>query len=277
MGLKFNDKINEECDNILIVDGLNLAFRYKHSGQKDFAASYRSTILSLATSYNAGKIILLGDWGSVWRKEIDPEYKANRTKMKEEQTQQEADDFKDFLEELEVAFELMDTDAMIFKLKGVEADDIAAYMVKHIPKDKYEHIWLISSDKDWDLLVSDKVSRFSYVTRKEITSSNWGEHYPYDVDTHISVKVLQGDKGDNVRGIAGVGEKRAVQILESFGPTAFDVYASLPLPGKQKFIENTNAFGDRFLVNYELMDLMTYCDDAVLDHKDKLNEYIEGL
>ena len=29
-----------------------------------------------------------------------------------------------------------------------------------------EYIWLISSDRDWDLLIQENVGRFSYVTRK---------------------------------------------------------------------------------------------------------------
>lgn len=279
MTINFTNKLEEKQshNNIMIVDTLNLAFRYKHANQKDFAASYRNTVLSLANSYEARHIILTGDYGSKWRKEVDPEYKANRTEMREKQTEEEAQDFKEFLEELEHAMNLMDTDGVLFKFKGVEADDIAAYLVKHIPEHVYDHIWLISSDKDWDLLVNDKVSRFSYVTRKEITSQNWDEHYPYDKEKHISIKVLQGDKGDNVPGIAQVGEKRAIQILDKFGPTAFDVYDAIPLPGKQKFIANTNDFKDQILTNYELMDLLTYCDDAVLDNKERLNNYIRGL
>lgn len=279
MGITFRDKIDEANDrnNILIVDGLNLAFRYKHANQKDFAQSYRSTVLSLANSYDAKHIVLAGDYGSDWRKEIDPEYKANRKELRDKQTEEEAQAFKEFLEELEYAFELMEEDAVLFKFKGVEADDIAAYLVKHIPSNVYDHIWLISSDKDWDLLVNEKVSRFSYVTRKEITNENWSEHYPYDKETHISIKVLQGDKGDNVPGIPQVGEKRALQILEKYGPTAFDVYDSIPLPGAQKFIANTNAFKEQIMTNYELMDLISYCDDAVLNNKERLNNYIKGL
>lgn len=277
MPINFNNEITKPSNNLLIVDGLNLAFRYKHSGQKDFASSYQKTVLSLANSYGAEHIVVCGDWGSKWRKEIDPQYKANRTALKENQTEEEAQEFLEFLEELGHAFTWLEDDAKIFRFEGVEADDIAAYLVKHIPEHRFEHIWLVSSDKDWDLLVQNHVSRFSYVTRKEITVENWSDHYPYSQEAHISIKALTGDKGDNVPGIVGVGEKRAVQIIEQYGPTAFDVYDSLPLAGKQKFIQNTNEFGQQILVNYELMDLLSYCDEAVLDNKETLNNYIYGL
>ena len=64
--------------NLLIVDGLNLSFRWKHQGNLDFEYDYVRTVQSLAKSYNCGEIVVLGDGGSDYRKEIYPEYKANR-------------------------------------------------------------------------------------------------------------------------------------------------------------------------------------------------------
>ena len=58
-----------EGNNILIIDSLNLAFRYKHTKRRDFAEDYYRTIMSLAKSYSARRIILTCDWGkSSWRK-----------------------------------------------------------------------------------------------------------------------------------------------------------------------------------------------------------------
>ena len=76
-------------DNLMIVDFLNICFRYKHSGKKNFTADVISTIQSLGTSYGAKDIIIAGDWGSAWRKEIYPEYKANRQALRDKQTEQE--------------------------------------------------------------------------------------------------------------------------------------------------------------------------------------------
>ena len=72
--------------NLLIVDGLNLAFRWKHRGNTDFEHEYVRTVQSLAKSYNCGEIVVLGDGGSNYRKSIDPEYKANRKERYAEQT-----------------------------------------------------------------------------------------------------------------------------------------------------------------------------------------------
>jgi len=262
--------------NLLVVDGLNLAFRYKHAKTKNYAMQFMETVNSLANSYECSNIIVLGDGGSAFRKNLFPAYKANREDLKKAQTEEEGKEFADFLAEFDKALELCSLRFLTIKRKGVEADDIAAYIVKYFTDPK-THIWLISTDRDWDLLISEHVSRFSYVTRKEITFENWSTHYEYDIDQHISIKVLAGDKGDNVPGIEGVGPKRAHTLLRQY-ETAFDIYDNLPIPGKQKFIQNVNTFGDQFLVNYQLMDLLTYCEEALLEHeyeiKDLIGEYL---
>jgi 5'-3' exonuclease len=248
-------------NNLLVVDGLNLAFRYKYANKKVFAQDYINTIGSLANSYKANRIVVLGDGGSSYREGIYPDYKGNRKELREKQTEQEAIDFEDFLNEFQRAFEQLGEMYTTFRFKGVEADDIAAYIVKHFPG-KFDHIWLMSSDKDWDLLIDENVSRFSYVTRKEITLENWAEHYDYPLEEHISIKVLQGDKGDNIPGVSGVGIKRAISLVETYG-SALDIYEILPIDSKYKYMQNLNEFGDTILLNYQLMDLITYCEEAI--------------
>ena len=58
-------KLIQETENtLMIVDSLNLAFRYKHSGATDFAEDYLRTVNSLKKSYKASKVIIAGDQGS---------------------------------------------------------------------------------------------------------------------------------------------------------------------------------------------------------------------
>jgi 5'-3' exonuclease len=265
-------------NNLLIVDGLNLAFRFHYANKKVFASDYINTVNSLAKSYQAKDVIVLGDGGSTYRENVYPEYKANRKEMRAKQTEQEAQDFKEFLEEFNKAFQMMSESFYTFRFRGVEADDIAAYIVKNYI-DRYNHIWLISSDKDWDLLITNKSSRFSYVTRKEIGLENWNTHYAYNQDEHISIKVLMGDSGDNVPGVEGVGIKRAESLVKDYG-SAYDIYAAIPINSKYKYIQNLNAFAEGILRNYELMDLLTFCDEAIGEEnikeiEEKLNAKIE--
>ena len=272
--MDFKDTI-KKYENLLVIDLLNLSFRFKFSNRKNFASELVNTIQSFARSYKAKDVVIAGDWGSTWRKSIYPEYKANRKVLREKQTQEEAEDFQEFLREVEIAIDMMRDMFHVFKFKGVEADDIMAYIAKEYSY-KYEHTWLISTDKDIDLLIADNVSRFSYVSRKEIRLDNWNEFYDYEPEQHISIKVLQGDKGDNVPGVEGIGAKRAQVILKDY-ETAYDVYSNLPIDSRYKYIQNLNGFGDQLLVNYQLMDLLTHCEDAIgRDNIKEIDEVFNG-
>ena len=260
--------------NLLIVDGLNVAFRWKHQNILDFKYDYIRTIESLAKSYNAGTIIVCADGGSSYRKEIYPEYKANRKERFAEQTEQEAKEFEMFMAEFSDTLTLIRKKYPVFHFRGVEADDIAAYITQKI---KYDECWLISSDRDWDLLISDTVSRFSTVTRKETTVHNWDEHYDFEIEDYITFKCLTGDKGDNVPGVPGVGPKRAVQLMEQYG-SVFDIYDACPLEGKYKYIQAVNENAEQLLTNVELMDLITYSEEAIgKENTEVIHKTLEGI
>ena len=248
--------------NLLIVDGLNLAFRWKHQKKEFFKVEYVRTIESLAKSYNCGEIVVLGDGGSDYRKEIDPEYKANRKERYADQTEEEKQEFLNFLGEFQKTVELCNEKGYLtIKYNGVEADDIAAVICQAREELGLEEIWLVSSDKDWDLLVNENISRFSTVTRKETTMGNWDEHYDFEPDKYLTFKCLTGDKGDNVPGVNGIGPKRASSLIADYGDV-FDIMSTLPIESRYKFMQNLNEFGsDNLARNIELMDL-TYDTDA---------------
>ncbi len=263
--MKSFKQISEAGNVLLIVDSLNLAFRYKHSGATDFAEDYLRTVNSLKKSYKASHVIMACDQGSSsYRKALSPEYKQNRKDKQAEQTEAEAAAFELFFEDFMATLEHIrnTTDYPVIRFPGVEADDIAAYIVSKKKLLNFDEIWLISSDRDWDLLVQPKVSRFSYVTRKEVTDENWSEHYEWTQDEYISIKCLMGDTGDNVMGVPSIGPKRALSLVQEFGST-WDIIASIPLNGKYKYIQELNKCKDQLMLNYQLMDLVTHCEEAV--------------
>ena len=273
MAKSFKEMAKKDEGTYLIVDALNLAFRYKHSKKQDFAEDYLRTVQSLANSYKADNILITADWGSSsYRTKILPEYKGNRKEKYEKQTEQEAEEFRLFMEDYEKTLEVLSRHYPVFRYKNVEADDIAAQLVAEL---KGSTIWMISSDRDWDLLIDENVNRFSYVTRKEVTLANWSDHYDVSIDDYISYKCLTGDAGDNVPGVKGVGPKRAIGLINDFG-SAFDIADQLPISSKYKYIESLNEFGaEKLMRNYELMDLVTYCyealgEDNVKDLRSKL-------
>ena len=263
MAFNFTDKLVNDGNCTLIVDALNLAFRWKHQGRTDFRYEYQRTVESLAKSYDCKNIIITADLGSSsYRKNINSEYKQNRKEKFAEQSEAEKMAFEEFISEYEATLELLQEDHRLLRFRGVEADDIAAHLVKHRDAYDLEYIWLISSDRDWDLLIQENVARFSYVTRKEVTLDNWKTHYDVSPDEYISLKCLTGDKGDNVPGIPGIGPKRALGLIKEYGD-ALNIYDACPIPGKYKYIESLNENYEQIIQNYELMDLVTYCDDAI--------------
>ena len=262
MAISFKQMAEKDAGTVMIVDALNLAFRYKHSKKPNFGEDYLRTVQSLAQSYKASRILITADWGSSsYRTKILPEYKGNRKEKYDKQTEQEAEEFRIFMEDYENTLKLLEIHYPVFRYKNVEADDIAAQLVAEL-KDS-SNIWLISSDRDWDLLIDDNVSRFSYVTRKEVTKATWSDHYDVSIDDYISYKCLTGDAGDNVPGPKGVGPKRAIGLMEQYG-NVFDIAQSLPIQSKYKYIESLNEFGaENLLRNFELMDLVEYCAEAI--------------
>ena len=264
MAFNFGDKLFNTNENVvLIVDALNLAFRWKHQGRTDYRYEFDRTIESLAKSYDCKKVIITADWGSSsYRRGISPDYKQNRKDKVAEQSEEERIAFEEFFEEFEASLEVLAEKYPVLRYKGVEADDIAAHLVKHRSSYDLDYIWLISSDRDWDLLVQENVGRFSYVTRKEVTLDNWAEHYEVSPEQYISFKCLTGDKGDNVPGFPGVGPKKAAALIEEYGD-AFAVYDATPIASKYKYIQAINDNPEQILQNYELMDLITYCDEAI--------------
>jgi DNA polymerase-1 len=261
--MKTFKQIEQNQHALMIVDALNLAFRYKHSGARNFAEDYLRTVQSLSKSYKARWTIIAADQGSSsYRKEIYPLYKQNRKDKYDSQTEAERAEFELFFEDFTSTLELLSEHYPVLRYQGVEADDIAAYVVSKKVKLGIPEIWLMSSDKDWDLLIQPGVSRFSYVTRKETTYENWNDHYTFEPTDYIHVKCLMGDSGDNVPGVPGVGPKRAQQLIEEYG-TTWDIINSIPLPGRYKYIQAINQSREQLETNYKLMDLQTYCKDAL--------------
>jgi DNA polymerase-1 len=275
--MKTFNKITEQGNNLLLVDGLNMTFSFR--GQKDFQEKYVNMVESLKRSYKCSKVIVCVDkGGSTYRKSIYPEYKYNRKIKQDAQTDQEREEFALFFKTFEESIQLLQetTDYPVIRFDGVEADDSIAYICSKVTKIPVDHIWIVSSDRDLNLLVDTGVSQFSYVTRKEFTIENWSEHYDFSKEDYISIKCLTGDAGDNVHGVPGIGPKRAVELVNTYG-TTYDIIAALPIFSKYKYIDALNKFGaDNLMLNYQLMDLVTYSEDAIgVENVLKINKTLE--
>ena len=79
MATSFKQMTTMEPKTVMLVDSLNLGFRWKHSGAKVFVDDYLHTVDSFAKSFKASKVIILADQGSSsYRREIFPDWSRHQ-------------------------------------------------------------------------------------------------------------------------------------------------------------------------------------------------------
>ena len=264
----------EEADssnNLLILDGVNVAFRYlQRNNYANYTDDYIRTITSLGKSYKAKRIICCYDSGaSAYRKAIFPEYKDNR---KVERTPEEQERFTKFFDCLNATIEQLPFE--YFKFRGVEADDLIAFFTKNLSQ-KYEHTWIVSSDRDLFQLLKSNVSIFNLYSRKEITVDSLLNDTGMSPREYAFSRIIEGDKGDNINGIDGIGPKRAADLVSQY-QTLDNLISALPIPGKAKYIKNLNDGVEKLIRNEKLINLLDY-NKMVIESAEKSDNIYETL
>lgn len=262
-----------DYSNLLIVDVMNTAFRYKARGQFDFEDDMVAMIRSLAKSYECKHIVCCGDYGSSsFRKELHQGYKASRKDKYANQTELEEQAAQKFFEGLSACYNRLEKEFTLLRLKNVEADDLMAYTVKYFENSiDFDKIWIISTDRDMWQMLSFTTSQFSYVSRKETTMNNFYERTGFDTPEEYAIfKAINGDSGDDIPTAAeDCGPKRSYALIRGM-THVMDLVDILPIPGKQKYIQRLNAGEKQLLLNWELTNLREYCEVAI-NHPDPTN------
>ncbi len=163
-----------------------------------------------------------------FRRDIFPDYKANRDETPEELKQQ-------IPRMLEVARLL---GLPVLGSPDAEADDIMATLAKrHASHDL--KVRLVSKDKDLEQLLTDQVTLFDIHTDTELDVAGLAEKKGIRPDQAIEHQVLTGDTADNIPGVPGIGSKTATKLLTQFGSLENLTSRIDELKGKQK--ENLQA------------------------------------
>lgn len=193
-----------------------------------------------ATSYRA---FLTG--ANNFRKQIYPEYKANRTQPKPKH-----------LKDLQIySLEKLNAE---FAPEGLEADDALAINQKYLGVNIKETI-ICSLDKD---LLQVPGHHFSW----EINGKGWTRPDTFIEQSHLEglrlfyKQCLKGDTSDNVKGIEGLGEKKATKILE-------DCTSELEMFKK---VRNLYGNDDEFNMNASVLWILRSLDDSWKDRFDAL-------
>lgn len=136
---------------------------------------------------NNGNIVIAADGPSYWRREVFPNYKANRKKAREKTGH-------DWAAIFQILHKIRDEMAenmpyRVIRVDGAEADDIIAILTKkYCP---HENVIIVSHDNDFVQLQTNKnVKQWSPVQSRFITTKT-----PHrDKLEHI----LRGDRGDGI-------------------------------------------------------------------------------
>ena len=116
----------------------------------------------------------------------------------------------------------------VLELEGYEADDIQGTIAKMAHGCEDTESYVLSGDRDLLQLIDDKVTvllatnQDTLVMRKEEFRAKYG----VDPTQFVDMKALMGDSSDNIPGVAGVGEKTAQSLIQSFG-TLDGIYESI--------------------------------------------------
>ena len=106
-------------------------------------------------------------------------------------------------------------DEEVLKFRGVEADDILAWITQNMA-DKYDHTWIVSSDRDLYQLVDDNISIFNIFGRREVTVETLRDDFDVSPSEYMLSRIIEGDKSDNILGIEGIGPKRAQTLAREY-------------------------------------------------------------
>ena len=205
---------------VMLIDGSSLIYRaffalpnlsnndgVMTNGVYGFLTMYKNAF----DKYKPEYVLVAFDRSSkTFRNEEYADYKANRDKTPNELSYQFGI-LKDVLDSMGVKY----TD-----LDGFEADDIVGTYAK-MAKEAGDRAVLITGDRDYLQLVDEDI--LVYLTKKgvsdtvEYTVEKIKEEYGVTPKQLIDVKGLMGDKSDNIPGVDGIGEKRALTFIKKYG------------------------------------------------------------
>ena len=235
---------------IILIDGNNLIFRsyyataysgnlLKNSKGMPTNALYGfvNMINKIIADENPTYMAVAFDIGKNFRKEKYSFYKEGRKKTPDELHMQEPY-ARRLLHAMGVPY---------FELCPYEADDIIGTLAKMVEEDKTFVGTIISSDRDLLQLISPELEMKLLKQKDYIRYSKETFTLDYGIDPIkiIDLKALAGDASDNIPGVKGIGEKTALNLLQTYGSLE-SIYENIDkIKGKTKeklLTDKDNAF-----------------------------------
>ncbi len=193
--------------------------------------------------------------GGCFRRDIFPEYKANRPATPE-----------DILRSVPYVKRIVEAMCIpVLEVPGFEADDVIGTLAKKGDEAGYE-VFMVTPDKDYGQLVGDNRKLYKQkgdgieIVDKEAIKAKYGIDNPELVR---DILALWGDSSDNIPGVPGVGEKGACKMVQAWGEVENIIANADKIGGKT---------GANILANEERLRLAKVLTTIRLDVPIEFNE-----
>ncbi|MEE6075021.1 DNA polymerase I [Avibacterium paragallinarum] len=213
--------------------------------------------------------------GKTFRDELFEQYKSHRPPM--------PDDLRKQIQPLHAIIKALGIP--LLSIEGVEADDVIGTLAVQASQ-AGKKVLISTGDKDMAQLVDDNIMLINTMNNSLLDREGVIEKYGIPPELIIDYLALMGDSVDNIPGVAGVGEKTALGLLQGIGSMA-EIYANLekvaelPIRGAKKLGEKLLAAKADADLSYILATIKTDVPLAVKpeeltlgqNQRDELVEY----
>ncbi|NBI40101.1 DNA polymerase I [[Haemophilus] felis] len=251
---------------LVLVDGSSYLYRAFHafppltnSLKEPTGAMYGvlNMLKSLIAQVQPSHIAVVFDAkGKTFRDEMFEQYKSHRPPM--------PDELRSQILPLHNIIRALGIPLLV--VEGVEADDVIGTLALQASK-VGKKVLISTGDKDMAQLVDDNIMLINTMNDSLLDREGVIEKYGLPPELIIDYLALMGDSADNIPGVAGVGEKTALGLLQGIGSMA-DIYANLdkvanlPIRGAKKLGEKLIAAKEMAELSYALATIKT---DVKLD------------
>lgn len=227
---------------ILLLDGASMWFRSYFGVPSSITApdgrpvnavrGFIDNIAALVTQHRPGRLVVCLDldWRPQWRVDLIPSYKAHRVLEENPDGEPDVEEVPDDLTpQVDMIMELLDAFGIATAgAPGFEADDVLGTLATQEQRDRAV---VVSGDRDLLQLASDDGPgiRVFYIGRGLAKAVLYGpaevsETYGVPLDragaAYAELALMRGDASDGLPGVAGIGEKTASTLLQTYGSLA---------------------------------------------------------